>query len=118
MDTASCQQTSSAVEAGSWLRARSRPRHFSLWLREHDALQEADGFFQSLAARHQAVLMLDRERAVVAAHAQRRDEVAPEPARMSVADRPENPRAIQLLAVMLRVEHAVDARVPFVNAGV
>src|SRR5204863_6736569 len=62
--------------------------------------------------------MLDGKRAVIAAHAQRGNEVAPEMARIAEADRAENPGAIGFIAVVLGIEDAVTARVPFVNGEI
>src|SRR5574341_827784 len=61
---------------------------------EHDALQEADAFFQPFLHGHQAVLVLDGEGAVVSHHAQGRNEVAPEMPRVAVTHSAENPGAI------------------------
>ena len=62
--------------------------------------------------------MLDRNRVIIADHAKCRDEVAPELSRAAVADRAEEPRAVQFVTVMFGIEHAVDAAVPFLNARV
>src|SRR5205809_8100041 len=72
----------------------SSPGDLPLRLREHNALQKANGFLQSLALRHQAVFVLDRERAVIAAHPQHRDKVAPEMAWIAETDGAENPGAV------------------------
>src|SRR5678809_682159 len=93
---------------------KSRPGHFALRLGQHDALQEADGFFEAFARGHEAVFVLNGKRTVISSHAQRGNEVAPEMPRISVADGAKNPGAIRFVAVMLGVEHAVALRVPFV----
>ncbi len=59
--------------------------------------------------------MLDADGAVVADHAQGREEVVPPREVVAVAAGPENPRAVELVAVVLGVEHAVDFGVLFVH---
>src|SRR5262245_31394042 len=62
--------------------------------------------------------MLHRKRAVIANHAESRDKAAPEMPRVTIADGAENPGAIGLIAVMARIKHAVDFRIPFMNRQV
>ena len=69
----------------------SGPGDGSFWLLQNDALQKADGFFQSFPDRHQAVLMLDGKGAVIAGHPQGGNEVAPEAAGRAVSHGAEDP---------------------------
>src|SRR5204862_6517928 len=91
------------------------PGHFPFGLGEQNALEKTDRFLQSFADGHEAVLVLDGKRAVVPGHAQRRNEIAPEMSRVPITDRTKNPGTIDLVLVMLGVEHAIAPRVPFLH---
>src|SRR5205823_13861129 len=62
------------------------------------AAQSCDGAGEAVVAGASRILVLDRERAVVAHVAQGGGEVAPELDRMPVADRAEDPRALVRVA--------------------
>ena len=85
---------------------------------DHDLLEERDRLLQPLVSGHQAVFVLDADDVIVPDEAQVGHDVAPHALAVAVADRPEDPRALDLLGVLLRVEHAVHGRVLRVDPAV
>src|SRR2546421_1672116 len=96
-----------------------RPPGLSEWrLAWHDLTQEGDAFAKAFVDREKGVLMLDRERALIARQTERRQDALPLDLAMSVADRPENPGAEPDLVQRRRVQNAVASRVDRVDGGV
>src|SRR3954454_7543114 len=80
-------------------------------LLEQLPLEEADRLGQALVDGHEVVLLLDRDRAVVADRRQHAQQAAPEVLAVAVADGPKDPRAVEEELVRLGVEDAVDGDV-------
>ena len=97
----------------------SSPAHGGgLLLKDADTLEEGDRFLQSLVDGHEAVLMLDGQDSVVAAEAEVGDQVSPVGLAVAVAHGAEDPGAVQLVGVVLGVQHAVGGGVVLVDLGV
>ena len=85
-----------------------RPPRLGGGFSDDDVLEELDGAGEAFVDAHQGVFVLDGDGAVVAGEAQLADQCAPELLAMAVADRAEDPGAVDLVGVWLGVENAVD----------
>ena len=73
---------------------------------------------KTLVLVHEGVLMLDGHHLVIADKAEVGDDLAPEVETVAVADRAEDPRAVDLVTEGLGVKHAVDGGVVLVDLGI
>ena len=85
---------------------------------DDDGGKEADGLAETLVDAHEAVLVLDGENAVVAYELKVGNEIAPVAFAVAEADGAEYPGAVDLVAVVLGVKHAVLGGVVGIDLGV
>ena len=95
------------------------PRNRSrLILGHYDGGEDGDRLAKSLVNCHDAILVLDGDRSVVAAEAEVGDNISPIRLVITESNGAEYPRAVELVAVMLGIKNAVLCGVVLIDLGI